>query len=42
MPITVGQDSAKTRASLVAGGSSYSYYSIAAAEKAGRPAPRTI
>ncbi|MEM0949022.1 MAG: aconitate hydratase AcnA [Pseudomonadota bacterium] len=35
MPITVGQDSANTRATLVAGGSSYAFYSIAAAEKAG-------
>ena len=35
MPITVGHDSAKTRRSLEAGGSSYAYYSIDAAEEAG-------
>jgi aconitate hydratase len=35
MPITVGHDSAKTRRSLEAGGASYAYYSIDAAEEAG-------
>ncbi|MHA7874681.1 aconitate hydratase AcnA [Roseivivax sp.] len=35
MPITVGQDTAKTRQTLTAGGNSVSFYSIAAAEKAG-------
>ena len=35
MPITVGQDTAKTRKTLTAGGSSVAYYSIAAAEAAG-------
>ncbi|ETX30654.1 aconitate hydratase AcnA [Roseivivax isoporae] len=35
MPITVGQDTSKTRQTLDAGGQTVSYYSIAAAEKAG-------
>ncbi|WP_323784734.1 aconitate hydratase AcnA [Thalassovita sp.] len=35
MPITVGQDTAKTRKTLSAGGKSVSYYSIPAAEAAG-------
>ncbi|MCL3882796.1 aconitate hydratase AcnA [Marivita sp. GX14005] len=35
MPITVGQDTAKTRKSLTAGGTSVAYYSIPAAEEAG-------
>ena len=35
MTVTVGHDSAKTRASLTAGGQTLSYYSIPAAEKAG-------
>ncbi|TNF64860.1 MAG: aconitate hydratase AcnA [Rhodobacteraceae bacterium] len=35
MPITVGQDTAKTRRTLKAGGQSYAYYSIPAAEAAG-------
>ncbi|MEL6236197.1 MAG: aconitate hydratase AcnA, partial [Pseudomonadota bacterium] len=35
MSITTGHDTAKTRRSLSAGGSSYAYYSIAAAESAG-------
>ncbi|SIS91434.1 aconitate hydratase [Roseivivax lentus] len=35
MPITVGQDSNKTRKTMTVGGNSVSYYSIAAAEKAG-------
>ncbi|MGH1426213.1 MAG: aconitate hydratase AcnA [Pseudooceanicola sp.] len=35
MPITVGQDTAKTRKTLTAGGKSFSYYSIPAAEAAG-------
>ncbi len=35
MPITVGQDSARTRRMLEAGGSRFAYYSIAAAEEAG-------
>ena len=35
MPITVGNDSAKTRKTLSAGGQSVSYYSIKAAEEAG-------
>ncbi|MGR3321750.1 MAG: aconitate hydratase AcnA [Pseudooceanicola sp.] len=35
MPITVGQDTAKTRKSLSAGGKSFAYYSIPAAEAAG-------
>ena len=35
MPITVGQDSAKTRSSLTAGGKTVAYYSIPAAEAAG-------
>jgi aconitate hydratase len=35
MPITVGQDSAKTRKTLRVGGTSVSYYSIKAAEAAG-------
>ncbi len=35
MPITVGHDTAKTRKTLTAGGSSVAYYSIDAAEKAG-------
>ncbi|RVV98641.1 aconitate hydratase AcnA [Mesobaculum littorinae] len=35
MPIEVGQDSSKTRKSLEAGGKSYAYYSIEAAEAAG-------
>ena len=35
MPITVGQDTAKTRKSLTVAGQTVSYYSIAAAEKAG-------
>ncbi len=35
MPITVGQDSAKTRKTLTAGGRSVAYYSIPAAEAAG-------
>ena len=35
MPIQVGQDSAKTRRTLTAGGRNYAYYSIEAAEAAG-------
>ncbi|MCG6903850.1 MAG: aconitate hydratase AcnA [Rhodobacter sp.] len=35
MPITVGQDTAKTRKTLSAGGTSLAYYSIPAAEAAG-------
>jgi aconitate hydratase len=35
MPITVGQDSAKTRKTLTVGGTSVAYYSISAAEAAG-------
>ena len=35
MPINVGQDTAKTRRTLQAGGASYAYYSIPAAEEAG-------
>lgn len=35
MPITVGQDTARTRKTLNAGGASYAYYSIPAAEAAG-------
>lgn len=35
MPITVGQDNAKTRRTLTAGGTSISYYSIPAATEAG-------
>ncbi len=35
MPITVGQDSSKTRQTLSSGGRSIAYYSIDAAEKAG-------
>ncbi len=35
MPITVGHDSANTRKTLSAGGSSFAYYSIPAAEEAG-------
>ncbi|TCO70941.1 aconitate hydratase AcnA [Rhodovulum euryhalinum] len=35
MPITVGQDTAKTRRTLTAGGATYAYYSIPAAEAAG-------
>ncbi|WP_102223479.1 aconitate hydratase AcnA [Acidimangrovimonas sediminis] len=35
MSVTVGHDSQKTRQTLEAGGSSYAYYSIPAAEKAG-------
>ncbi|QGX98755.1 aconitate hydratase AcnA [Roseovarius faecimaris] len=35
MPITVGQDTAKTRTTLQVGDKSYAFYSIAAAEKAG-------
>lgn len=35
MPITVGQDSNKTRQTMTVGGNTVSYYSIAAAEKAG-------
>ncbi|MCV2892391.1 aconitate hydratase AcnA [Lentibacter sp. XHP0401] len=35
MPITVGQDSAKTRKTLTVGGTSVDYYSIPAAEAAG-------
>jgi len=35
MPITVGQDSAKTRKTLKVGDKSYAYYSIEAAEAAG-------
>ena len=35
MPITVGQDTASTRKTLSAGGTSYAYYSIPAAEAAG-------
>ena len=35
MPITVGQDSAKTRKTLTVGGQSVAYYSIGAAEAAG-------
>ncbi|MGI3171569.1 aconitate hydratase AcnA [Pseudooceanicola sp. C21-150M6] len=35
MPITVGQDTAKTRKTLKVGSSSYAYYSIPAAEAAG-------
>ncbi|SEJ40301.1 aconitate hydratase [Pseudooceanicola nitratireducens] len=35
MPITVGQDTAKTRRSLKVGSQSYAYYSIPAAEEAG-------
>ena len=35
MPITVGQDTAKTRKTLSVGGKSFAYYSIPAAEAAG-------
>ena len=35
MPIKVGHDSAKTRRTLEAGGASYAYYAIEAAEEAG-------
>jgi aconitate hydratase len=35
MPITVGNDTAKTRRELTVGGKTYAYYSIAAAEEAG-------
>ncbi|OWU82906.1 aconitate hydratase [Oceanicola sp. 22II-s10i] len=35
MPITVGHDTAKTRKTLSAGGKTYAYYSIPAAEAAG-------
>ena len=35
MPIEVGQDSSKTRKTLSAGGASFAYYSIPAAEAAG-------
>ena len=35
MPITVGQDTSKTRKTLAVGGQSYAYYSIRAAEAAG-------
>ena len=35
MPITVGQDTSKTRTTLTVAGQTVSYYSIAAAEKAG-------
>ncbi len=35
MPITVGQDSSKTRRSLNVGGQSFDYYSISAAQEAG-------
>ncbi len=35
MPIVTGQDSSKTRSTLQAGGKSYAYYSLKAAEKAG-------
>ena len=35
MPITVGQDTAKTRTKLSVNGKSISYYSIPAATKAG-------
>ena len=35
MPITVGQDTSKTRRKLSAGGKTYAYYSIPAAEEAG-------
>ena len=35
MTITVGQDSSKTRKSLVAGGKTYAFYAIPAAEEAG-------
>ncbi|MEM9477261.1 MAG: aconitate hydratase AcnA [Pseudomonadota bacterium] len=35
MPIVVGQDTSKTRKTLQAGGKSYAYYSIPAAEAAG-------
>ncbi|MFZ8942854.1 MAG: hypothetical protein ACO2ZK_12970, partial [Gemmobacter sp.] len=35
MTVTVGHDSQKTRRSLTAGGQSYAYYSIPAAEEAG-------
>ena len=35
MPITVGQDSSKTRKTLTVGDQSVSYYSIAAAQEAG-------
>ncbi|MGR3519254.1 MAG: hypothetical protein ACU0EF_04015, partial [Roseovarius sp.] len=35
MPITVGQDSAKTRKTLSVSGQTIAYYSIDAAEKAG-------
>ncbi|MEC8042340.1 MAG: hypothetical protein VX181_16830, partial [Pseudomonadota bacterium] len=35
MPITVGQDSAKTRQTLTAGSQSIAYYSIPAAQAAG-------
>ena len=35
MPIVVGQDTAKTRKTLTAGGASVAYYSIPAAEAAG-------
>jgi aconitate hydratase len=35
MPITVGQDTSKTRRTLTAGGRTYAYYAIPAAEEAG-------
>ena len=35
MPIVVGQDTAKTRRTLQAGGASYAYYSLPAAQEAG-------
>jgi len=35
MPIVVGQDTARTRRTLTAGGASHAYYSIPAAEEAG-------
>jgi aconitate hydratase len=35
MPITIGQDTSKTRRTLTAGGRTYAYYSIPAAEEAG-------
>ena len=35
MPIVTGQDTAKTRRMLQAGGRTYAYYSIPAAEAAG-------
>ncbi|MEN8934011.1 MAG: hypothetical protein ABF245_03665, partial [Planktotalea arctica] len=35
MPITVGQDSSKTRKTLTVGSQSIAYYSITAATKAG-------